>query len=383
MQRFLVKRFGEALAGLLLAALLIVSAAAGTFDELVVFGDSLSDVGNIAQATFGIYPNSYYYEDRFSNGPVYAEYLAAGLGLPALLHSRAGGTNYAYGSALTSGTAFPNNLVVRDVDDQVDQYLASHSAGAGSLFLFLAGANDLVGGVNFNTAAGNLIDDVERLISAGASQFLVLNLPLLGYTPRYNPNPTALAEYNARTRQFNTALADELADVRANNPAVSLWTFDVAELFTQMLASPDAFGFTNVTDPAAPGLQAGPETYDTQAIVSNPEEYLFWDDFHPTAAAHALLGDRLLDLFAAPGDFNRDGLVDAADYVFWRAGAGTRFDEDGYLIWRANFGQSTAAQVEHVSMPNVPEPMSVEVVVALLIGIALVGSGRTRCNRRV
>ena len=24
---------------------------------------------------------------------------------------------------------------------------------------------------------------------------------------------------------------------------------------------------------------------------ANPDEYLFWDDVHPTAAAHAILGD--------------------------------------------------------------------------------------------
>ena len=39
---------------------------------------------------------------------------------------------------------------------------------------------------------------------------------------------------------------------------------------------------------------------------------------------------------ALPGDFNKDGIVDGADYVAWR-----KIDGDnhaGYNIWRANFG---------------------------------------------
>jgi hypothetical protein len=39
------------------------------------------------------------------------------------------------------------------------------------------------------------------------------------------------------------------------------------------------------------------------------------------------------------GDFNDDGVVDAADYVVWRYGLGTQFSEDDYDIWRADFGR--------------------------------------------
>src|SRR5215217_7794985 len=53
------------------------------FDHVVVFGDSLSDAGNAG---------------RFTNGPVWVEYLAQKLGLP-LNPARAGGTNFAVGGA--------------------------------------------------------------------------------------------------------------------------------------------------------------------------------------------------------------------------------------------------------------------------------------------
>src|SRR5205823_5341630 len=68
---------------------------------LVVFGDSLSDVGNVNNQTFGISPGSGYWNGRFSNGPVWAESLATGLSLSAPTYSRGGGSDWAYGGAHT------------------------------------------------------------------------------------------------------------------------------------------------------------------------------------------------------------------------------------------------------------------------------------------
>ena len=86
--------------GIISASSLAASAAAGPCSQLVVFGDSLSDVGNIADATADFpfvspTPGPYYYEGRFSNGPVYAETLASGLDSPPPLYSRDGGNNFA------------------------------------------------------------------------------------------------------------------------------------------------------------------------------------------------------------------------------------------------------------------------------------------------
>ncbi len=130
------------------------SAAAGPFTDLVVFGDSLSDIGNIAQAPIINTPGPYYWNGRFSNGPVYAESLATGLGLPALIRSTASGGDYAYGGAKTTGTTFPTSLFVRDVDEQVDQFLSARTASASALYVVFAGANDLIGGQNEHERAG-------------------------------------------------------------------------------------------------------------------------------------------------------------------------------------------------------------------------------------
>jgi phospholipase/lecithinase/hemolysin len=300
-----------------------------------------------------------------------------GLGLPPLTHSRSGGNNFAHGGAKTTGSGFFESFVIRDVDDQVGDFLGSRTVDPNALFVVFAGANDLLGGqTNMSTPVNRLATDIGRLITAGARNFLVPNLPLLGYTPRYNGNPTTLATYNTRTEQFNTALATMLDGLEANNPAISLYRFDVALLFTQALANPAAFALTNVTQAAAPGLEPGDTSYDTSQIAANPNEYMFWDDLHPTAAVHAILGQRALELFTLPGDFNRDGTVDAADYVVWRKGLGTTYTEADYVVWQTRFGAAAGGGSSAASFAAVPEPNSA--FCWLIVGILLATGRRVR-----
>jgi len=129
---------------------------------------------------------------------------------------------------------------------------------------------------------------------------LVPNLPLLGLVPRLNGNPAASAAADAATRQFNGALAASLDQIQAASPGLSLYRLDAAGLFDDIVANPAAFGFTNVTAPAAPGLHLGDQTYNTLRIVPNPDQYLFWDDLHPTRAGQALLGQAALAAVPEP-----------------------------------------------------------------------------------
>jgi hypothetical protein len=54
------------------------------------------------------------------------------------------------------------------------------------------------------------------------------------------------------------------------------------------------------------------------------------------------------------GDHNGNGVVDAADYVWWRKNDGSAA---GYNTWRTNFGR-TAAAAGGMEVPSVPEPIS-------------------------
>src|SRR5215470_3029501 len=69
------------------------------FSKIIVFGDSLSDVGNLKLET-GVVPFAPYVDGHFSNGNVWVQYIADHFGL-SLTPSYIGGTNYATGGSLT------------------------------------------------------------------------------------------------------------------------------------------------------------------------------------------------------------------------------------------------------------------------------------------
>jgi thermolabile hemolysin len=336
-------------------------AAAGPFSDLVVFGDSLSDVGNISQATpiFPFVPKTpgpYYWNGRFSNGPVYAETLATGLGLPAIVNSSSGGNDYAFGGAQTTGTGGLNALVIKDVDDQVSQFTGSRNANATTLYVIFAGANDLINGqTNMSVPVNSLSTSLGQLVTDGARKLLVINLPPLGYTPRYNGSQSTRDQYNSRSQQFNSSLTTMLDSFQTSNPSVTLYRFDVAALFNQAVASPSAFGLTNVSSPAAPGLQPGATSYDTTQIATNVNQYLFWDDLHPTKNVHAIVGQRVLDLFRLPGDFDLDNADTGSDYTLWRKGFSASHIPDDYNVWRTHFGQVSGSG-NSFSASAIPEP---------------------------
>ncbi|HEX4414978.1 MAG TPA: SGNH/GDSL hydrolase family protein, partial [Lacipirellulaceae bacterium] len=331
----------------------------GPFSNLIVFGDSLSDVGNISYASFKTNPGPYYADGRFSNGPIYAESLATGLGLPALTRSTAGGNDYAFGGAQTTGTKGGQGLFINDVDEQVSKYLSAHNGASDALYVVFAGANDFLNGqTNVSVPLNSLAGSINRLVAGGARQFLVFNLPPLGDTPKYNGNASTESQYNLLTQQFNAGLGTMLAGMQSGNPAINVFQFDTYGLFEQVLANPAGFGLTDVTNSAAPGLTTGTAHYDTSQEAPNPDQYLFWDDVHPTTAVHAILAQRALDLFRLPGDFNGDGVVDGADYIVWREGQSPSHIPDDYNVWRSHFGQTAGNVAGAEDFADVPEPTS-------------------------
>src|SRR5262249_53127426 len=83
----------------------------GLVGDLVVFGDSLADVGNASLATQGAFPPSaLYFQGRFSGGAIWTDTLAEYLGEPALKPSLAGGLDYAFGGALLQSS--PPSIVL-------------------------------------------------------------------------------------------------------------------------------------------------------------------------------------------------------------------------------------------------------------------------------
>jgi phospholipase/lecithinase/hemolysin len=298
------------------ALLSALPARAAGFSAEYVFGDSLSDVGNVFLATTnaptGQEPVSPYVGGQFSNGPVWAQDLAGRLGLPALAPSLAGGTDYAFGGA-TTGSPFTNSTDVPNLEQQVGAYLSSSQntpSNSNALYAFSIGANDLfailggqTGGLTPAQAAGAaaqvVANEAAALAAAGAKKLVLFDVPDLGQTPGVTAlGPIASAAASALSGFFDQAVLQDLAPVEA--AGLTVYDLNTYALIDDAVQNPLTFGFFNVTDPCwTGGFSGGPGTV-CSTVPAGQDTYLFWDDVHPTAAGHLLVSDAALTALGLP-----------------------------------------------------------------------------------
>ena len=286
---------------------------ASQFSEIIVFGDSLSDTGNIVTRFGSLAP--VYSGDRLSNGPLWVERLAEKLGVSAPTASARGGLNYAWAGATTGSVSSASD----DMDFQVRQYLSSHAPSGEQLFVLWGGANDFFQQQHDVSAPVQYLGDhLAALADAGARSILVNNLPR-----RFGSTSVPQAE------EFNRLLAAELDELRSSHEDLSIFEFDYFSFFDSVVADPALFGFSNMIDPACSdcGFGANP---NASMVVSNPEEYYFWDDVHPTALTHQYIGDAAHTLFLSvpiAGDFDGNGVLGVADVNLLSTNANTQTDD--------------------------------------------------------
>lgn len=296
-----------------------------SFSRIIVFGDSLSDTGNVrhrtSDVTFGFtsYPSGRfnYSDGRFTNSSdtnpasiqyvgVWHEQLARTfLTLAPATNSLDGGLNYAFGGATTQdGTTTqtvygtPAGDITFDVDNlgkQVSDYLARNVVDPNALYVVWGGGNDLFNdpsAANVSGAATRASMLVSRLGSAGAKYILVANVPPLGSTPKYindanNSNTLNKAAFDFRT-QLNANLTAVATSLAAQGFTPRLYRLDSWKNAVALFANPAAFGFTNTIDPAQGNSAA------------NPDQYLFWDSIHPTTAGHYQTAKSAYQLLSSP-----------------------------------------------------------------------------------
>jgi phospholipase/lecithinase/hemolysin len=254
--------------------------------SLFVFGDSLSDTGRLLSLT-GLPPSPPYFNGRISNGPVAVEQLADQLGLQISL-----ATNFAIAGAQTG--RINNNdtptLKLGGLQDQIDQFKAQASslnAGPEDLYLVWAGANDFFVQpenpiATATTAVSNITAAVSSLIQAGAKNIVVAQTPNLGRVPA-SLQAGLLESGTLLSNLFNASLQATLDTIRPRSGTNII----VTDLFTRSEAiarDPAQFGFTNITSPFLNGLTPTPAPAD-------PDQFFFWDIFHPTTRAHGLLAE--------------------------------------------------------------------------------------------
>jgi len=289
-------------------------------DEIVVFGDSLSDTGNLYFATTPTDANSDsvqmpksppYYLGRFSNGLVWVEYLAMAMGLEVPAPSLLGGTNYAWGGAETGNGISIHNTP--NIGTQIQSFLVSDSPKDNQLFILWAGANDIHNhdDPNPQEIVNNIIEHIRTLALASLDETLKLmipNLPTLGQTARARCLGSETSWiFDGISIEFNIILGKELNKLKKelkayNSKELILYRLDILSFFQEMFTYPETFGFTNVSetvrmstdDLGCPlGVTSVP---DEEELVDNPDEYILFDDIHPTTAVHKLIAERALEI---------------------------------------------------------------------------------------
>jgi phospholipase/lecithinase/hemolysin len=292
----LKSRFGILLSlTCLLAVQIPTNADPVPFSRIVVFGDSLSDTGNFYRLTGGRVPPAPYSNGRFSNGPLWVEYLAGDLGMQVLA-----GDDFAVAGATTGHDNSNDGLLGLEypgLQDEIAQFLSLHPVGGAdpqALYVLWAGANDffvaLESGSNpaalVANGVNNTVQALQALVAAGARNILVVNIPDLGVTPfglssGVSSSITRLCAAYNQTLEATLELLDD-----AGIPTIRVDAFTTLDAMVDASAQ---FGFTDVTD-------------SFLAIGGDPGQFLFWDPVHPTTRGHEILADaarnQLIDYFS-------------------------------------------------------------------------------------
>jgi len=303
-----------------------------TFTGVYVFGDSLVDPGNALKAIkflddlpFTSTPDRAptadkgYFQGRFSDGYNFADLvsnkliLAAQkttfpygfedpvLGIPITIGGKPVGNNlsFAYGGA----QAIRGKELVPDLDEQTDAYRNYPSADPNALYIVTVGGNDVrelvpksdapVAGAaatgKLTAIAAEIADEVAQLYQFGARHVLVMGIPDVGLIPYY---AGAVDEAGRRglASEYSTRL-DGLVRTALEGltlPAGAvLHGYSLLDFADTLAANPAAYGLTNLTQ-ARTIVQQG-------ALAAVGSGFLFFDDVHPSAQAHALAAADILE----------------------------------------------------------------------------------------
>jgi len=342
--------------GLLLAALLSVPGGVNA-SAIHVFGDSLSDTGNLLALTSGLLPPSVgipspfappnptpppYFAGRFSNGPAWVDRVAGAKGLPlnnafdsfSLLPGM-GINNFAVGGAF-SASSNSNDPALPGIAEQVGLFsalLGGPSAPADDLYVIWGGANDIVFAGDIlgitpveaaQMGAENIAQRIAELHGLGAQSFAVINSPDIGATPlAATLGPGASTVLTLSSQTFNSVLDAKLVDLRSDL-GIDIIEIDAFSLISAIVDDPGAFGFDGpevtsfaLGDGIGPCLDQDvlreeveklsvldPTADPNKAFLCDPaidpDRYVFHDLLHPSSAIHAILADEVLAAIPEP-----------------------------------------------------------------------------------
>ncbi|KAG0360526.1 GDSL lipase/esterase [Gamsiella multidivaricata] len=277
-------------------------------ENLVVFGDSYSDTGNVYQLSNKTWPLPFYDHGRFSNGRVWSEHVAKAK------HYKL--SNYAYGAAtsdstLVQGYSGPSATIpVPGFIQQIELYApkSTREDAARTLFVVNFQGNDFFFNPSLDPAAvlAKLHEGIKRLVALGARNVLVVENIDLGALPYFNTNATNAAAFTAIARQeqedykglkkqltqeYGRSLDSHPFYTCSNNSVkVNVGYLNLGELYKRLYKS-DQLKRLGITD-----VVQGCVSNDYKTECKNAGKYFYWDAFHPTAKIHKEIAEAVLHL---------------------------------------------------------------------------------------
>lgn len=286
----------------LLLCISFLAHAENTYSKVYIFGDSLSDTGNLA-SVIGPFPAPYY-QNRVSNGPLAVDILTAKLATnaDASLHLLGlnNGKNYAVAGAKASG----NEPI--DLNTQILSFQANHGfiAPSDALYVILIGGNDIRSALYetdlttadsiINSASNKVQDAVKSLNLIGAQSFLIINAPNIALIPETQlmalelNNSKLVKRAYKLSKRFNKKLHKTIKQIEKKNN-VHIAEFNLFEFFNKVVANASNLGFINNSDACFSSV-----TYTFHPDCNyglNADKFVFFDEIHPTTRVHSMFGE--------------------------------------------------------------------------------------------
>jgi phospholipase/lecithinase/hemolysin len=304
-----------ALLGFFVALLLVgpatsqaVSKASGggaRIGHVYCFGDSYSDNGrslalstkimtgaNPPAAGYLLAAPPAYWQGRWSNGPTAVEVLSTKIGAK-LTDYAVGGAESSYSNYYSWLDPFVNTGLLGQVCTFA-AHLKGHRADPRALYIVQMAGNDYFYYMDYALTMPGTVQNVARQVVAneseavreltqlGARRFLVIGSEDVALLP-WEVENTRTAAAATYTETVNGRLPGAVNGLR-KQLHVRLVYFPLAAVDAAIRANAAKFGLTELSTPYE-------QTYPAYvAGTGNPDTYFFWDEWHPTAAVHKILG---------------------------------------------------------------------------------------------
>lgn len=285
--------------------------------KIYVFGDSLSDRGNLAEVYYHQnLPNPPSYHDSFTNGDVAVQTMASRIGLsvdPSLWVTGfqdpfqlfgvgyTPGTNYAVAGATAAAQAVGGPPSI-NLPQQIGalEALTRGNLDPNALYTVLIGGNDVRNAAERGTGSAAItagvqaeLQGIQTLLSSGAKNLLVVNVPNIGDIPEFTG--LGLSAIGTQyTQDYDAQLSAGIAGLFTPSDA-SIRQFDLYSYATSLSSQLASQGF-DITDPCYVSTPMSAVTTSAcGANAVNINKLYYWDSIHPTAAVDNIVGNALAD----------------------------------------------------------------------------------------